>query len=164
MHEVTGPALLVWLETSGFAQAMRQWLWLYPIVEIIHIVGIVLLVGAAAMFDLRVLGISRAIPVTRLARHLLPWSVAGLGVMVVSGFMMFTAHATEFWYNPAFVVKMSLIVFAGLNALNFHRGVFATVPAWDMHAVAPRAARAAAAGSLLLWVGVIACGRLLAYL
>ncbi|HEX7044023.1 MAG TPA: hypothetical protein VF203_05355 [Burkholderiales bacterium] len=62
MHEPVGPALLVWLETSGFAQAMRQWLWLYPIVEIVHIGGIVLLVGSAAMFDMRLLGLGPRSP------------------------------------------------------------------------------------------------------
>lgn len=65
MHEIAGPALLVWIESSGFAQAMREWLWLYPAIEIAHITGIVLLVGAAAMFDLRLLGMSRALPVSR---------------------------------------------------------------------------------------------------
>lgn len=164
MHEPAGPALLVWLETTGFAQAMRQWLWLYPIVEIVHIAGIVLLVGSVAMFDLRVLGVSPGLPVSRLARHLLPWSVAGLGTVVVTGFMMFTAHATEFWYNPAFVVKMSLIVFAGLNAAAFHRGVYRTVAGWDVNAPAPPPARASAAASLVLWLGVISGGRLIAYL
>ena len=164
MRAPAGPALLVSLETSALAQAMREWLWLYPIVEIVHITGIVLLVGSAAMFDLRLLGASRALPVDRMARHLLPWSVAGLGIVVVSGFLMFTAHATEFWVNPAFVVKMSLIVFAGLNALTFHRSVYLTVPAWNTGVAAPAAAQASAAASLALWIGVIACGRLLAYL
>ena len=164
MHEITGPAALVWLETSGLAQAMRQWLWLYPIVEIVHITGIVLLVGSVAMFDLRLLGLSRALPVSRMAQHLLPWSVAGLGIVAVTGLMMFSAHATEFWSNPAFWVKMALIAIAGVNALLFHSGVFRSVMRWDAGAAVPRAAQLSAVASLMLWVGVITCGRLLAYL
>jgi hypothetical protein len=164
MHEITGPAPLAWLERSGFAQAMREWLWLYPAVEIAHITGIVLLVGAVAMFDLRLLGVSRALPVNQLARHLLPWSVGGLALVVTTGLMMFSAHATEFWINPAFLVKMTLVVLAGVNALAFHVGVYRTVSRWNTGATAPAAARVAAVASLLLWVGVIACGRLLAYL
>jgi hypothetical protein len=164
MHEPAGPALLVWLETSGFAHAMRQWLWLYPIVEIVHIAGIALLVGSVAMFDLRVLGFARYLPAAALARHLLPWSVAGLALIVCSGSMMFTAHATEFWTNPAFAVKMALIGLAGVNALVFHAGAFRHVAGWDTGRPAPVAARAGAGASLLLWIGVIACGRLLAYL
>ena len=68
MHPPSGPAWLVWLETSGVAAAMRQWQWLYPIVEIVHIVGFVVLVGAAVMFDLRLLGLSRVLPVSAMAR------------------------------------------------------------------------------------------------
>lgn len=164
MHEPVGPALLVWLETSGFAQAMRQWLWLYPIVEIVHIGGIVLLVGSAAMFDMRLLGLGRTLSVRRLARLLLPWSVVGLALVVATGLMMFTAHATEFWTNPAFVVKMSLIVLAGLNAAAFHGGIYRTAAAWDVDVPPPPRARISAAASLALWLGVISGGRLIAYL
>ncbi|HEY8554547.1 MAG TPA: hypothetical protein VIL43_08425 [Burkholderiales bacterium] len=164
MHEPVGPALLVWLETSGFAQAMRQWLWLYPIVEIVHIGGIVLLVGGAAMFDLRLLGLGRTLSVRRLARLLLPWSVVGLALVAATGLMMFTAHATEFWVNPAFAVKMSLIVLAGLNAALFHRGIYRTVATWDVDLPPPPRARFAAAASLALWLGAISGGRLIAYL
>src|SRR6185295_7126821 len=97
-----------------------QWLWLYPIVEIVHVTGIALLVGSIAMLDLRVLGLSRTLPLDRLARHILPWSLTGFVIIVLSGSMMFSAHATEFWGNPAFAVKMTLIALAGLNALWFH--------------------------------------------
>lgn len=164
MHEAVGPALLVWLETSEFAAAMRQWLWLYPIVEIVHITGIALLVGSIAMFDLRVLGLSRTLPLDRLARHLLPWSLTGFVIIALSGSMMFSAHATEFWSNPAFAVKMALIGLAGLNALWFHLGALRNLAGAAATAPAPAAARFAAGLSLLVWIGVISCGRLLAYL
>jgi hypothetical protein len=164
MHEPAGPELLVWLESSEFAAAMRQWLWLYPIVEIVHITGIALLVGSIAMFDLRVLGLSRTLPLDRLARHLLPWSVAGFVIIALSGSMMFSAHATEFWSNPAFAVKMALIALAGLNVLWFHRGALRDVTRSTAPGPAPAAAKVSAGLSLLTWIGVISCGRLLAYL
>jgi hypothetical protein len=163
-HAPVGPAWLVWLETTSLAGAMRHWLWLYPIVEIVHIVGFVILVGAAVMFDLRLLGLSRRLPVSGMARHHLPWARAALVLVVPSGVMMFMAHATEFAANPAFQIKLILLAAAGLNALAFHRGAFRKVAGWDGNAVAPPAARAAAVASLALWVGVIAAGRLLAYL
>jgi uncharacterized membrane protein YbaN (DUF454 family) len=164
MHQAAGPAWLVWLETSAIAVAMRQWLWLYPIVEIVHIVGFVVLVGAAAMFDLRLLGLSRHLPVRGLAWHLLPWARVGLLLILPSGLLMFTAHATEMAANPAFRVKLACIAAAGLNAWLFHRGVFQSVSRWDQQAAAPTAAKIAAIASLMLWISVIACGRLLAYL
>jgi hypothetical protein len=163
MHPASGPAWLVWLETTGFAVAMRQWLWLYPIVEIVHIVGFVVLVGAAFMFDLRLLGLSRGLPVSATADHLLRWSRLSLFLVVPSGLAMFVAHATEMATNPAFQLKLSLIAAAFLNAGVFHRFPFRAVGDWDTEIPAPLPARLAGVLSLVLWTGVIACGRLLAY-
>ncbi len=164
MHPPVGPAWLVWLETSALAEAMRQWTWLYPGVEIVHIVGFVVLVGAAIMFDLRLLGVSPGLPVMGLERHLLRAARASVALVVPSGILMFTAHATEMADNPAFRLKMVLLVAALLNAALFHRAPFRSVAAWNLHRPAPRTARAAAVVSLVLWVSVITCGRLLAYL
>jgi len=164
MHPPSGPAWLVWLETTGVAFAMRDWLWLYPIVEILHIIGLAVLVGAAVSFDFRLLGVSPNLSVTVLAHHLLPWARVSLLLIVPSGLMMFTAHATEFATNPAFQLKLVLLVAAALNATTFHLRTFRSVAAWDRGASAPAAAKAAAMLSLLLWSGVITCGRLLAYL
>jgi hypothetical protein len=163
MHPPSGPAWLVWLETSGIAVAMRQWLWLYPIVEIVHIVGFVVLVGAAFMFDLRLLGLSRTLPVSGMAEHLLRWSRLALVVVAPSGALMFIAHATEMAVNPAFRLKLLLIAAAFVNAGIFHRWPFRAVGDWDTEIASPWAARLAGGLSLTLWTGVIACGRLLAY-
>ena len=151
------------IEMSALGQAMRQWLWLYPSVEIVHLVGIALLVGSIIVLDLRLLGLSRTLPVRRLASHVLPWSAAGLALILPSGLAMFVAHATDLMGNPVFVLKVCLIMAAGINAAVFHAGVFRGAAAWDVNAPPPLMARAAAALSLLLWVSVIACGRLLAY-
>ena len=163
MHPPSGPAGLVWLETSGLAVAMRQWLWLYPAVEIVHIVGFVILVGAAFMFDLRLLGFSRPLPVSALAAHLLRWARLALVLVVPSGGLMFIAHATEMASNPAFRLKLVFIAAALLNAALFHRWPFRTVAVWDTTVTVPRPARLAGILSIGLWTGVIACGRLLAY-
>jgi hypothetical protein len=163
-HAPAFAAWLVWLEASSLAVAMRQWLWLYPIVEIVHIVGFVMLVGSAIMFDLRLLGVSRHLPVADMARHLLPWSRAALVLILPTGLMMFAAHATEMAANPAFRLKLLLIAVAGLNAAAFHVGIFKSVVIWNRDAPAPAAAKVSAMLSLALWTGVLSCGRLLAYL
>ena len=85
MHPAAGPAWQVWLESTGLALAMRQWMWLYPAVEILHILGFIVLVGAAFMFDLRLLGWSRDLPVAGMARHLLRWARASLLLVVPTG-------------------------------------------------------------------------------
>ncbi|HEX6154454.1 MAG TPA: DUF6644 family protein [Burkholderiales bacterium] len=155
------------LEASGLGQAMRQWLWLYPTVEIVHIVGIGLLFGSIVVFDLRLLGLARDIPVKRLARHVLPWSAGSFVLIVPSGLLMFTAHATEFIESEVFVIKMLLIMAGLLNAGLFHTITFRTADVWDSEEMRklppPPSARLAGALSLLLWISVIACGRLLAY-
>lgn len=160
-------APLAALEASGLGQAMRQWLWLYPAVETVHIVGIGLLFGSIAVFDLRLLGLSRSIPVRRLAGHVLPWTAASFLLIIPSGLLMFTAHATEFIQSPVFVLKMGLILAAGVNAALFHTITFRTADVWDAEEMRklppPPSARLAGALSLALWISVIACGRLLAY-
>jgi hypothetical protein len=155
--------MLDWLAATQPAQAMRGSIWMYPVVEIVHIVGIVLLVGSVAMFDLRVLGFARSLPVRALARHLLPWSVASLALIVPAGLMMFSAHPHDFISNKVFQLKLSLIGVAGLNALMFHKGVYRSVESWNAGAPAPSMARAHALASLAIWIAVISCGRSLAY-
>lgn len=164
MHPSGGAAWLVWLETTRVAAAMREWLWLYPAVEIVHILGFVLLVGAAFLFDLRLLGLARHLPVSGMAGHLLRWARRSLLLVVPSGLLMFVAHATEMAENPAFQLKLAFLATAGLNAGLFHRVPFRSVGDWDTEVHAPALARGAAVVSLVSWTGVIACGRLLAYL
>lgn len=158
------PGWLAGLESSRLAETLRSGPLLYPLVEVVHILGFVVLVGAAVMFDLRLLGLSRHLSVSGLARHLLPWARAGLAVAVPSGVLLFLTQATQLWMSPVFRLKLLLIALAGLNAGLFHRGVFRTVRDWDARASPPVPAKAAALVSLVLWVGVITCGRLLAYL
>lgn len=151
------------IEGSALGQAMRQWLWLYPAVEIVRIAGIALLVGSIVILDLRLLGVSRSLPLRRLAAHILPWSAASFALIIPSGLAMFVAHASDLMGNAVFPLKICLILLAGANAGIFHAGVFRSVAQWDVDVMPPLAARVSAALSLLLWISVIACGRLLAY-
>jgi hypothetical protein len=150
-----------WLAGTAPALAMRANPWLYPTIEIVHIAGFAVLVGAVAMFDLRVVGLGRDLPVRALARHLLPWSAGSMLAVVPSGLLLFAAEAPDLADNRVFLLKLLLIGAAGLNALAFHAGPYRTAEGWQGRA--PPRARLHAALSLLLWLAVIACGRLLAY-
>jgi hypothetical protein len=156
-------APLAAIEHLPLALAMRHDLWLYPAVEIIHIIGFVTLVGSIIVLDLRLLGLSKTLSVRALARHTLPWSIGALALIIPSGLLMFITHAGDFISNPAFITKMSLLFCAGINAAVFHAGVFRSVAAWDSSADTPAAAKIHALLSLLIWCSVLACGRLLAY-
>jgi hypothetical protein len=151
------------IEASGLGQAMRQSLWLYPIVETVHIVGLALLFGSIVVMDLRLLGFSREISIRKMARHVLPWTAASFVFIVPSGLAMFVAHASDFIGNPVFAIKMGLILAAGINAAVFHSNAWRSVAGWDVDARTPAAAKLAGVLSLLFWVSVIACGRFLAY-
>lgn len=152
------------LEAAPLAVAMRHDLWLYPIVEIVHISGFVVLVGSIAVLDLRLLGLSKSLSARALARHVLPWSVGALLVIVPSGFLMFMAHASDFIVNPAFQLKMALILTGLTNAAVFHTGAFRRYAHAAPEAAVPAMVKAHAAASLAIWFSVIACGRLLAYI
>lgn len=152
---------LQWLESASWSAAIRQSTWLYPFLEIIHIVGIVLLVGPAFMFDLRLLGFSKHLPVKALERHLLPWSVRGALLVVPSGFLLFITNAGTLGYDPVFWTKMALLILAASNGLIFHKVICRSPDGTNISF--PAAAKAVAILSLILWVAVIACGRLLAY-
>jgi hypothetical protein len=150
------------IESLAVAQAMREHEWLYPAVAIAHIVGFSILFGSVVMFDLRVLGLSKQISVRALARLLLPWSVASLALIVPTGLLLFAAHADDFLESRVFAIKMALILAAGVNAAMFLTGPYQTVKTWDTVARAPMLARLSVALSIVLWVGVISCGRLIA--
>ena len=140
-----------WVASTPVAAAMRGHAWLYPIVETAHILGFAVLVGAVAMFDLRVLGFGRDLPVQALARHL----------VVPTGLLMFSTQPLEMLGNPVFLLKLCLIAAAGVNALLFHLGSYRRAAEWRDGI--PAWARLQAALSLLLWIAVITCGRMLAY-
>ncbi len=154
---------LQWLEDTSWAVAIRESIWLYPALEILHIAGIVLLVGPAFMFDLRLLGFSKNLSVSALARYLLSWSKRGLLLIIPSGLLLFITNAATLGYDPVFWLKMLLLIIAGINALVFHRFSFASVSAWNENTGVPAGAKAAAIISIITWLAVITCGRLLAY-
>ncbi|WP_426141153.1 DUF6644 family protein [Pseudomonas sp. DWP3-1-2] len=151
------------LDASPLGSAMRSDLWLYPLTEVVHIVGFCVLVGSVVMFDLRVLGLSREIAVTALARHLLRFAVAALLLIVPAGLMMFSAHPHDFAGNNIFLLKLGLIATAGVNAALFHVGTYRSVAHWNTGVAAPAIAQIQAVLSIGLWLGVVLCGRLLAY-
>ena len=163
--ESAAPAagLLAQLEASPLSRLVRESTWLYPILETVHIWGFVVLVGSVLMFDFRVLGLSRRLAVDDLARHLLPWSAGALLAILPSGLTMFFSDAGTLASNRALLTKLCLILLAGCNAAVFHLGPYRSVARWRIGAPAPLQAKAQALISLLLWLSVIVCGRLIAY-
>jgi hypothetical protein len=135
--------------------AIAEHSWAYPALEVLHIVGIALLVGNLALLELRVWGRSPELPLGALARPVLGLSLTGFALAACSGLTMFAANPAELLANRAFTVKLGLLLLAGLNAAAFHaRGSLVRADRW---------ARAQTLISMGLWLAVIACGRGIAY-
>ena len=150
------------VEATGFGRFMREALYAYPIAETIHLWGLALLFGSIVLVDLRLLGLGRRMPIALLAHYAVPWSLLGFLIAALSGLAMFTAHAAEFIVQPLFMLKMGLILAGGINAAMLHVGALRDLASDDHHATAKM--KLAGGLSLALWLGVIACGRMLAYL
>ena len=135
--------------------------WLLPLVKTIHLWGIVFLVGPVVMFDLRVLGLAKNISVRALARFLLPIPLAAVLIVIPSGALLVAAHPTEVLASHLFMLKLGLIFLSAGNALAFHMGPFTSAAQWDTGTPSPAGAKLFTAISLLLWLSVILCGRML---
>jgi hypothetical protein len=139
-------APIVWLKTNAYA---------YPTLETLHIIAIALVFGTLWIVDLRLLRVIRAIDTHLLAKTLLPWALAGFALAVLTGLTMFATRVGEFISNPAFIIKMGLLMAAGTNAAVLHaRGALD-----DGNTIT----RAQAALSIVIWIAVICCGRWIAY-
>jgi len=162
---IAAPAFCGWLEQSPVGAAVRQSLWLFPAIETAHLLGMTVLVGTVAAFDIRLLGWGlQRTPVSELARRLLPWTWVGFGVQVVTGALLFSSEAAKMYVNPAFRLKMLLICLAGVQALIFQLAADRRLAAWDERATVPVAAQIGGLVSMLLWIGVVAAGRWIGFI
>jgi hypothetical protein len=162
---VVVPAFCGWLEQSPVGAAVRQSLWLFPAIETVHLLGMTVLVGTVAAFDLRLLGWALLrTRISDLARRLLRWTWVGFGLQVVTGALLFSSEAVKMYVNPAFRLKMLLICVAGMQALIFQLVARRDLAAWDGRAAVPVAARIGGLISILLWIGVVAAGRWIGFI
>ena len=136
----------------------------YPIIETTHVLALCLFLGLIALLDLRLVGVGlRGVPVSEVAGRLLPWALFGFSLMLVSGLLLFYAGPVKAASNIFFRIKMLLIVLTGLNALLFHFTIYKRVASWDNAPSPPLRAKVAGVLSLVLWSGVVICGRMQAY-
>jgi hypothetical protein len=153
---------ITWLEGLLLASWIRTGAWPFPIANTLHVIGIALLFGGIALLDLRLLGArSRTVAIVPLARLVLPLAAFGFVLAALTGALMFISNAREYWAHPLFSWKLGLIAAAGANALLLHATSWRGRGTWT--GSAPLPAKAAGLASLILWIGVIACGRLMAY-
>ncbi len=153
-----------WLEDSQVGTAIREGAWQYAVLNFVHLLGLTFAAGTILFFDLRLLGVGlRRVPVSVVARTLLPWTWTGFAVMFFSGALLISSEATRLYTNVAFRTKLVLLVLAGLNVFVFHNTVFRRVDAWDRDVGTPAQAKFAGAVSITVWFGMMTAGRLIGY-
>jgi hypothetical protein len=153
-----------WLEGTSLALRIGE-SWWFPLLESIHVVAVVFVVGSILMVDLRLIGVAaRVYAVSRIAGELIPWTWMGFAISVVTGAGLFVTRASHYAGNPAFQAKLLLMAFAGINMGLFHFVAFRGVTAWDTVGSPPRSAKIFAALSLSLWSGVVLAGRWVGHL
>src|ERR1700690_3071200 len=127
-----------WLQHTSVGVEVSESLWLFPLIETVHIWGIILLVGTTGVLDLRLLGLILTNQrVSELHHKLIKWTWTGFAVMFISGSSMFASEASKMYKKGAFRVKRFQIRPAGLNALIFEKTAFRNISKWDDDPRAP---------------------------
>jgi hypothetical protein len=144
-----------WCESTGVGNAIRNSLWLFPVIESVHLLALALIGGAILIVDLRLLGLGLRQPVAQLARDVQPWLAGGLVVMVASGLLLFSSEAIKCYYNAAFWTKMTFL----FPALVFTWTIRRKVAAADEGRVKPIWRKLVAGLSVSMWLVVAAAGR-----
>jgi hypothetical protein len=152
---------LAWLQTTPIAQAIAENEIIFPWIESVHVLAIVLVVGTISIVDLRLLGVaSRDLTVRRLMRDVIPYTWGAFAVAAITGLLMFSSDAVHYSHNFFFRGKLVLLALAGVNMAVFHFVGVRDIERWDAGSGGtPIAARAAATVSLLVWIAVVAFGR-----
>ncbi len=149
------------LEATPWGTAVRENTWLFPTIESVHVLALVLVVGSIMVVDLRLLNLaSRQRSVRELTDDVLPWTWTAFAVAAITGTLLFSSSALRYWGIWQFEAKMCMLVLAAINMGIFHLGAFRKVAQWDRApAQPPLAARLAGGISLTIWVIIIALGR-----
>ncbi len=156
--------LMSWIAQTPSSIALHESLYLYSLIETLHVAAIALFAGSIIMVDLRLLGYAFPdSPVSQLTSRILPWTLLGFAIMALTGLLLFFAIPVRSFHNIWFRAKLALMVIAALNAVLFHWRVQRDLQRWDNMCTPPASARVSAAVSLTAWAGVIVTGRMMAY-
>lgn len=161
MHE-----LMAWLEASALAEFLRGLgIWTYGLLNLAHILGISTLFGSVLLLDLRLLGLWQRIPVATVIRPTVPLAAVGFVLAAASGIMMLTFNTTDYHGNPFLYIKLPVIVFGLINVAIIQRlAAWRRAAAGDMAHPGDRGVLMLAGGvSLLTWLAVVGCGRMIGY-
>ncbi len=166
-HKKTGRAvldfaadLLKQLETTPLSLFILESAWAFPTIESLHVIAIAFVVGTISVVDFRLLGVaSTKRGFTDVCREVLPWTWLAFTVAALAGLLLFISHATDYFGNTAFRLKMLVMLMAGANMVYFHVVTCRNLSEWDHDSVIPTGGRIAGAISLACWIAIVGLGR-----
>jgi hypothetical protein len=152
-----------WLHKTQISVALQQQVsWLWPFCETLHFAGLALLLGVAGMFDLRLMGFMRSVPIS-VVKGFMPWAMAGFALNLLTGIVVLVSEPAQYFGNPTWWLKVAFLVIAGLNALVFETTFGHRAAALPAGVDTPVALKVIAVVSFLSWFGVLWAGRMLPF-
>lgn len=156
-------ATILWLKSTAVAQAMIDLPWLWPLCEALHFVGLALLVGAAGLFDLRLMGFLKTVPLAA-AMQMRVWAAVGILINLVTGVMFFIAAPDQYVENPAWWAKVLFLAVAVVNIAVFETRYGKRLLEMTAEENTPISFRIAGAVSIASWAAVLYFGRMLPFI
>ena len=152
----------IWARGTEWGAFARSSQWVWGSLESAHFIGLSLLIGMVGLFDLRLIGVAKTIPVAALHR-LIPLGILGYFINLISGSLFLFAYPDQYLYNRAFQFKIGFMTLAAANILLFYSTAFSEAKAIGAGMDAPTRLKWIGGASLALWIAVLTCGRLLTF-
>ena len=153
-----------WLAETNWSISLHESFYLFNWMESTHVLFLMASLGMLAFIDLRMLGwVMADVPASKVSSRLTIPMAFGFTVMVITGVILFTGIPLKYTHSVWFRLKLILLFAAAINAFLFHRAMNKSVGTWDTDKVPPKRIRRGAAISLSLWIGIVICGRFIAY-
>ena len=152
------------IHDMSFFTFIRESKLTYPIVMSSHLASIAIFGGMILITDLRILGVAlKSVSIADVVNQTRIWKRIGFVIMISLGIMLGGAKLTSYYYNPYFLIKLSLLALVFVHAMIFRGSVYSHPEKLDQAPSVPRVAKVAACLSLVLWVGILSMGRWIAY-
>jgi hypothetical protein len=155
---------IAWLQATPISTTIRESDWVFPTIECVHVIAFVIVVGSIFVVDLRLVGLaSRRRRASELTSEILPLTWSAFVVAAAAGLLLFVAKPVTYTANAFFLSKLVLLALAGMNMAAFHLFVDKPLSGVAPGAPEPLAAKVSGLLSLLLWIGIVACGRVIGF-
>jgi hypothetical protein len=152
-----------WLKGTALSNAIVTHIWVWPLCESLHFIGLALVIGIVGFMDLRLMGFMKRVPLGAI-RDLMPLAILGFTLNLVTGALFFIGTPEQYVHNIAWWAKVCFLIVAGVNAAAYEATIGATMARLADGADTPLGAKVIGAVSLVSWLGVLYWGRMLPFI